>query len=88
MAIKTIFLVLLMAACQQSPSANNGTAVIPTQQSFINESTVIHVFVALCDNKYQGIVPVPAKIGNGQDPLNNLYWGAAYGIKSFFKKIN
>jgi len=86
MAIKTIFLVLLMAACQQSPSANNGTPVVPTQQSFINESTVIHVFVALCDNKYQGIVPVPAKIGNGQDPLNNLYWGAAYGIKSFFKK--
>jgi hypothetical protein len=23
-------------------------------------------FVALCDNKYPGIVPVPAKIGNGQ----------------------
>jgi hypothetical protein len=45
---------------------------------------VIHVFVALCDNKYQGIVPVPAKIGNGQDPANNLYWGCAYGVKAFF----
>lgn len=44
----------------------------------------IHVFVALCDNKYQGIVPVPPRIGNGQDPANNLYWGAAYGIKTFF----
>ena len=31
----------------------------------------IHVFVALCDNKYQGIVPVPPKIGNGQDLNNN-----------------
>ena len=45
---------------------------------------VIHVFVALCDNKYQGIVPVPASIGNGQDPKTNLYWGAGYGVKSFF----
>lgn len=46
----------------------------------------IHVFVALCDNKYQGIVPVPAGIGNGQNPKTNLYWGAGYGIKSFFSK--
>lgn len=46
----------------------------------------IHIFVALCDNKYQGIVPVPAKIGNGQDPDNNLYWGCGYGIRSYFKK--
>lgn len=44
---------------------------------------VVHVTVALCDNKYQGIVPVPAAIGNGQDPRNNLYWGAAYGLKSW-----
>jgi hypothetical protein len=47
---------------------------------------VIHVFVALCDNKYQGIVPVPTKIGNGQDPDNNLYWGCSFGIREFFKK--
>lgn len=46
----------------------------------------IHIFVALCDNKYQGIVPVPAKIGNGQDPNNNLYWGCGYGIRTYFKK--
>jgi hypothetical protein len=45
----------------------------------------IHIFVALCDNKYQGIVPVPAKIGNGQDPHNNLYWGCGFGIRTYFK---
>ena len=45
----------------------------------------IHIYVALCDNKYQGIVPVPSKIGNGQDPDNNLYWGCAFGIRSYFK---
>jgi hypothetical protein len=57
--------------------------VVPAQDSGIK---AIHVFVALCDNKYQGIVPVPAAIGNGQDPARNLYWGAGYGIKSYFKK--
>jgi hypothetical protein len=44
------------------------------------------VFVALADNEHQGIVPVPKKIGNGADPQNNLYWGAAAGVKTFFSK--
>ncbi len=46
----------------------------------------IHVFVALADNVHQGIVPVPKKLGNGADPANNLYWGAAYGVKTYFKR--
>ena len=45
----------------------------------------VHVFVALADNQHQGIVPVPAALGNGQDPQRNLYWGAAFGLKTFFK---
>ena len=45
----------------------------------------IHVFVALCDNVNQGIVPVPGQLGNGQVARTNLYWGAAFGVKSFFK---
>ena len=51
----------------------------------LTQTKTIHVFVALCDNQYQGIVPVPEKLGNGQSPKSNLYWGAAYGVKSFFK---
>lgn len=47
---------------------------------------LIHVFVALCDNKYQGIVPVPAGIGNGQQPRSNLYWGAGYGVHTYFTR--
>jgi len=47
---------------------------------------VVHVFVALCDNVHQGIVKVPDLLGNGDDLKNNLYWGAAYGVKTFFKK--
>ena len=27
----------------------------------------VHVFVALCDNENQGIVPVPARLGNRTD---------------------
>lgn len=58
---------------------------IPNNITFNNSSKTIHVLVALCDNKYQGIVPVPAKIGNGQDPNSNLYWGCAFGVRSYFK---
>jgi hypothetical protein len=46
----------------------------------------VHVYVALADNLHQGIVPVPSKLGNGQDPARNLYWGAAFGVKTYFKK--
>jgi hypothetical protein len=53
------------------------------QQAQGPASRTVHVFVALADNQSQGIVPVPAKIGNGEDPENNLYWGSAYGIKTF-----
>jgi hypothetical protein len=30
-----------------------------------NSHRIIHVFVALCDNEHQGIVPVSPKLGNG-----------------------
>lgn len=47
---------------------------------------IVHVTVALCDNATQGIVPVPAAIGDGNDPRTNLYWGASYGVKSWLKR--
>src|SRR5687768_1037915 len=45
---------------------------------------VAYVIVALCDNVNQGIVPVPAALGNGDDPARNLYWGARFGVKTHF----
>jgi hypothetical protein len=45
----------------------------------------VRVFVALCDNKTQGIMPVGEKIGNGDDPESNLYWGCSDGFGSFFR---
>src|SRR5450631_141812 len=46
----------------------------------------VHVFVALADNEHQGIVPVPARLGNGLDAEHNLYWGAVAGVKTFFAR--
>ncbi|MDI1230646.1 MAG: hypothetical protein PSU93_05810 [Methylobacter sp.] len=51
-------------------------------------NTHIYVIVSLVDNVSQGIAPVPAKIGNGDDPGTNLYWGALYGVKTFLSKAD
>jgi hypothetical protein len=45
----------------------------------------IRVFVALADNQAQGIARVPAKIGNGEDPGNNLYWGCSDALPPILK---
>jgi uncharacterized protein YijF (DUF1287 family) len=65
-------------------------AVVQPQNTALTPETAstkktVHVLVALCDNESQGIVPVPAKLGNGTDPANNLYWGAMYGTKTFLR---
>ncbi len=85
----TFFLLLLLTtSCfsKNETPKNQTTLSTSPNAAFENTVKVIHIFVALCDNKYQGIVPVPAKIGNGQDPNNNLYWGCGFGIKTYFKK--
>jgi hypothetical protein len=71
-----------MASSQPSPPKASATVNAQIQ----NRGRVIHVVVALCDNESQGIVPVPASIGNGDDPKQNLYWGAGFGVKNFFRK--
>lgn len=47
---------------------------------------VIHVFVPLCDNDNQGIVKVGGKLGDGRNLRTNLYWGAGYGLKTYFTR--
>ena len=73
--ILRISLILFLSLLLQISNAQN-----------LNNPRIIHVFVALCDNENQGIVPVPTSIGNGQDPYTNLYWGAGYGVKNYFNK--
>ncbi len=50
-----------------------------------DEPKRIHVIVALCDNEHQGIAPVNARIGNGEDLENNLYWGCSDGMNRYFR---
>ncbi|MGU3373389.1 hypothetical protein [Chryseobacterium sp. M5A1_1a] len=74
------------SASKASLSGNPIKEKLKNADHFNKDTKTIHVLVALCDNKYQGIVPVPEKIGNGQDPDQNLYWGAGYGVRTYFKK--
>lgn len=69
----------------RTPATHSGP-VSQTERAAINSAPVIHVFVALADNVNQGIVPVSASLGNGDNPATNLYWGAAFGVRTFFAK--
>ncbi len=44
------------------------------------------IIVSLADNENQNIVPIKPSLGNGQNPSQNLYWGALYGIKTHFRR--
>ena len=59
--------------------------IFTSQFSFASPKK-IRVFIALCDNKTQGIVPVGKKIGNGNDAASNLYWGCSDGFGSYFRR--
>ncbi len=83
------FLVLLIAFCfigctKAQIISQKPTPIPESIKKLSNNAKVIHVLVALCDNVNQGIVPVPAFLGNGEDTVKNLYWGAAYGVKTYF----
>ncbi|HPS52731.1 MAG TPA: hypothetical protein PLK08_04175, partial [Phycisphaerae bacterium] len=65
-----------------APRSMPVTAARPSDARF----KIVQVYVALCDNRYQGIEKVPASLGDGQKPSTNLYWGAMYGVKTFFRK--
>jgi hypothetical protein len=92
----TIFLLsiftILFGSCSDEPSpvaiTNVSKLALDTfpKNDISSKSRTVHVFVALCDNKNQGIVPVGKSIGNGQDPENNLYWGCSYGVRTYFKR--
>lgn len=84
-------LTLALSVMLSSLSAWGGASGRESQDRMTRDITaglpvVIHVVVALCDNLHQGIVPVPAGIGNGQDPQSNLYWGAMYGVRTYLTR--
>lgn len=86
-----LLLILVTAVGCNSTSQRRPSALNPPESTTAtktrlpkNPVPVVHVFVALCDNVNQGIVPVAAPLGNGDDPARNLYWGAGFGVKTFF----
>lgn len=88
-AFLIISIFILFISCSSRANTPNEVGESDSTKPIIpvdTTSKTIHIFVALCDNKYQGIVPVPPKIGNGQDADNNLYWGCGFGIRTYFKR--
>ena len=85
-----LYFSLLATSCASHNSASTPTATsaskVQLEKAAVNPIPVIHVFVALADNVNQGIVPVSASLGNGDNTATNLYWGAAFGVRSFFSK--
>jgi len=81
-------LVVVLAALPFAAGAATGAQVEQRMRADVaaGRPVVAHVIVALCDNLHQGIVKAPKGIGNGQDPRANLYWGAGYGVRSYFSR--
>ena len=83
-------LLFTVSSCANRNTATEAQSRRPAQQppaqASVNSVPVIHVFVALADNINQGIVPVSPSLGDGDNPKTNLYWGAAFGVKTFFSK--
>ena len=52
------------------------------------ETRHIKLYVGLCDNKTQGIAKVGEKIGDGDKPGDNLYWGCSDGVSRYFTRKN
>ena len=86
---KLAAIAFVLASCVAGWAGDTTSATVQTRVSgdvAAGEPIVTHIVVVLCDNLHQGIVPVPPRLGNGQKPRDNLYWGAAYGVRTFLTK--
>ena len=90
-----IMTLLAFAICSRADPPERETAGIPDEETTHSRLAVdaaagrpfvAHVVVALCDNVHQGIYPVKPSLGDGQNPRTNLYWGAAYGLKTYLQR--
>jgi len=83
--MKFALLALLLSSSAFAASGEDVQARMEKDAS-ADRPLLARVIVCLADNRHQGIVPVKPKLGNGQDPKNNLYWGALYGVKTHLLK--
>lgn len=79
-------LILLVLSCRLSLLAQENTPDHPSPDKPAPAPKRIHVVVALCDNDSQGIQKVGDRIGDGDRPDDNLYWGCSDGLREWFKK--
>ena len=49
------------------------------------EPLIVHLYIPLCDNDHQGIVPTTKSLGDGLSLKTNLYWATSGGTKGYFK---
>lgn len=82
--MKSALLVLLLSST--AIAAGKDVQARMEKDAAAGKPLLAQVIVCLADNKHQGIVPVKPSLGNGQDPRNNLYWGALYGVKAHLLK--
>lgn len=82
----TIWVITISGIWFIAGSQSSAYTITANRAAPVNDTSqrLIHVYVALCDNDSQGIVPVSKRMGNGNDPNNNLYWGNGYGVRTFF----
>jgi hypothetical protein len=95
LSLSACVLLAALAACGGAhPQAKTGGAHAPLKAQEVSAADVkvepyagkmVYVLVALCDNVNQGIVPVAPALGNGDDADRNLYWGARFGVRTYFK---
>jgi hypothetical protein len=79
-------LIVLLLSSTASAAGGKDVRARMEKDAAAGRPLLAHVIVCLADNRHQGIVPVKPKLGNGQDPGNNLYWGAKYGVKTYLLK--
>lgn len=54
------------------------------QKTISKKPLVVHIYVPLCDNENQGIVPTSKSLGDGMNLKTNLYWATRGGMKRYF----
>lgn len=85
MAVMIFLSGLALNSCNRADAENLTPNPDPPAEN-ARPAKVVHLHVALCDNESQGILPVPSRIGNGDDPASNLYWGCSDGAMRYFGK--
>jgi len=81
-----IFIMFFMLVARAHGETANASIQRMDSDANQGKPLIAHVIVALADNKSQGIVPISPALGNGDSPRSNLYWGALYGMKTFFSR--